>query len=58
MPGGPAPTDAATLAGLVAAENAAAAAHAQAALAADERLLAALLAALSASEQSHPVALA
>ncbi len=58
VPGGLSPTDAVTLAGLVTAENAAAATHGQAAMSARERRLASLLAALSASEQSHPVALA
>ena len=51
------PTDGDTLAALVAAENTAGASHAQAALAAGGRELASLLAVLSASEQSHPVAL-
>ena len=58
VPGGAPPTDAATLAALVAAENAAGASHAQAALAAADRELTSLLATLSASELSHPVALA
>lgn len=50
-------TPGAALAGLIAAERAAAAAHGSHALQAS-RQLAGLLAALSASEQSHPVALA
>lgn len=54
----PAPTPAEALAGLAAAERAAAAAHAVAALRAADRPLAGLLASLSASEASHPVALA
>lgn len=53
----PPATAAAALAGLVAAERAAGAAHGAAALTAS-RELAGLLAALSASETSHPVALA
>lgn len=52
----PTATAAAALQGLVAVERAAAAAHGQAALEAS-RSLAALLASLSASEHSHPVAL-
>lgn len=57
-PAAPKPTDAATaLAALVRAEREAAAAHGQAALEAS-RELAGLLASLSASETSHPVALA
>lgn len=53
----PAPVVPVTLAALVAAERQAAAAHGQAALEAS-RELAGLLASLSASEASHPVALA
>jgi hypothetical protein len=53
----PPATAAAALAGLMAAEREASAAHSEAALAAS-RELAGLLASLSASEQSHPVALA
>ncbi len=52
-----APAPAEALAGLAAAERAAAAAHARAALLAADRPLAGLLASLSASEASHPVAL-
>jgi hypothetical protein len=54
----PTATAAAALAGLVEAERAAGAAHGAATLAARSRELAALLATLSASESSHPVALA
>jgi hypothetical protein len=53
----PAPTTAEALAGLAAAERTAASAHALAALRAADRPLAGLLASLSASEASHPVAL-
>lgn len=54
----PPPTTVGTLDTLAAAERAAGVSHAQDALAAADRPLAALLATLSASEQSHPVALA
>ncbi|MGI8536591.1 MAG: hypothetical protein ACR2K2_08845 [Mycobacteriales bacterium] len=54
----PPPTTVGTLDTLAAAERAAGVSHAQDALAAVDRPLAALLATLSASEQSHPVALA
>lgn len=53
----PAPTTAEALAGLATAERTAASAHALAALRAADRPLAGLLASLSASEASHPVAL-
>lgn len=54
----PPPTTAVMLSTLAAAERDAAASHEQGALASAGRPLAALLASLSASEQSHPVALA
>lgn len=54
----PTATAAAALAGLVEVERAAAAEHGSAALTAGSRELAVLLATLSASESSHPVALA
>lgn len=54
----PPPTTVGTLDTLAAAERAAGVSHARDALAAVDRPLAALLATLSASEQSHPVALA